>query len=180
MSSFTERAARLLHERKTKVEPVAFTEISRGIKSCVVCMPGKLALIKPAAEILPEIARAFPNRPLKVVLTSSIDPQSHDFIKKFIVIRAEASDYDTFSLPRKQFIAKISAGGVGIGIDLDPGPNLFNAVTILRSGAQVRTSFDKGVGLPYYNLIINSSGRDPASREAYKIMADVLGNFRML
>ncbi len=178
LNNFTEKAARLLHERKMKVEAVAFSEVNRGIKSCLICMPGKLELIKPAAEILPDLATAFPNRSLKVMLTSSIDPQSHDFIKRFIVIRAEQSDYDTFMLPKKQFIIKLSMGGVGIGIDLDPRPNLFNAVAILRSGAQVRTSFDKGVGLPYYNMIIGSEGQDPGTRAAYRIVADVLANFR--
>jgi hypothetical protein len=179
LNSFSEQAARLFHERKIKIEPVAFHEVNRGIKSCLVCMPGKLDLIKPAAEILPEIATAFPNRSLKVMLTSSIDPQSHDFIKRFIVIRAEPGDYDTFSLPKKQFITRISSGGVGIAIDLDPRPNLFNAVAVLRSGALVRTSFDKGIGLPYYNMIVGSQGHDPASRAAYRMMADVLANFRM-
>jgi hypothetical protein len=178
LNSLAEQAARLIHERRIRIEPVAFHEISRGIKSCLICMPGKLELIKPAAEILPNIATAFPNRSLKILLTSSIDPQSHDFIKKFIVIRAEAGDYDTFSLPKRQFIAKIASGGVGIAIDLDPRPNLFNAVAVLRSGAEVRTTFDKGVGLPYYNLIIGSQGESPGSRAAYKMLADVLDNFK--
>jgi hypothetical protein len=178
LNNFTEQAARLFHERKVKIEPVAFHEVNRSIKSCLICMPGKLDLIKPAAEILPDLAIAFPNRSLKVMLTSSIDPQSHDYIKRFIVIRAEPGDYDTFSLPKKQFITRISTGDVGIAIDLDPRPNLFNAVTMIRSGALVRTSFDKGIGLPYYNMIIESQGQDPGSRAAYRMLADVLANFR--
>jgi hypothetical protein len=179
LNSFAEQAARIFHERKMRIEPVAFHEVSRGIKSCLVCMPGRLDLIKPAAEILPDIATAFPNRSLKVMLTSSIDPQSHEIIKRFIVIRAEAGDYDTFSLPKKHFIAKISTDGVGIAIDLDPRPNLFNAVAVLRSGALIRTTFDKGIGLPYYNMIVGSEGQDPASRAAYHMMASVLANFRV-
>jgi hypothetical protein len=177
LNNFTGQAARLFHGRKMKIEPVAFNDVSRGIMSCLVCMPGKLELIKSAAEILPEIAQAFPNRSLKVMLTSSVDPQSHDIIKRFIVIRAEESDYDTFSLPRKQFLAKITTGGVGIAIDLDPRPNLFNAVSVLRSGALIRTTFDKGMGLPYYNLIIGLPGEDSSSRAVHRIIADVLGNF---
>jgi hypothetical protein len=179
LNSFTQQAARLLHERKMKVEPVPFHEVSRDIKSCLVCMPGKLDLIKPAAEILPEIAAAFPNRSLKVMLTSSIDPQSHEIIKRFVVIRAEAADFDTFSLPKKQFIAKVSSGGVGIAVDLDPRPNFFNAVAILRSGAQIRTTFDKGIGLPYYNMIVGSQGQDPAGRAAYRMLIEVLANFKI-
>jgi hypothetical protein len=141
-------------------------------------MPGKLEKIKPAAEILPEIAAALPNRTLKIILSSSIDPQSHSLIRNFIVIRTEPGDYDTFSLPKKQFIDKISYGGVSIVIDLDLAPNLFNAVLGLRSGGKVRTSFDKGVGLPYYNMIVGSESPELDPRASYRIMADVIGNFR--
>lgn len=141
-------------------------------------MPGRLEIIKPAAEILPEIAAAFPNQSLKILLSSSIDPQSHDIIKKFIVFRVEPSDLDAFKLPKKQLITRISDGGVGIVIDMDLAPNFFNAIIGIRSGAPVRTSFDKGVGLPYYNMLVGKLLQDQPPRAAYRMMADVLGNFR--
>jgi hypothetical protein len=178
LSSFAEHVAKLIHERNVKLEPVSFSEVSRGLKSCLVLMPGKLESIKPAAEIVQEIAAAFPNRNLKIMLTSSVDPQSHDMIKRFIVVRAEKSDFDTFSLPKKDFITKVCAGGVGISIDLDIQPNLFNAVVGIRSGAIVRTAFDKGIGLPYYNMIVGSVTSEMTARAKYRIMADILNNFR--
>ena len=155
-----------------------FTEVSRDLKGCLVCMPGKLEMIKPAAEILPEIAAAFSNRNLKILLTSSIDPQSHDFIKKFIVIRVESQDLDAFRLPKKHLINRISDGGIGMAIDLDLTPNFFNAIIGIRTGAPVRTSFDKGVGLPYYNMLIGKAAEDQPPRASYRAMADILSNFR--
>jgi len=179
LSDFTERVAKFMHERSMKIEPVSFSEATRGLKACLVCMPGKLEMIKPAAEIMPEIAAAFPNRNLKIMLSSSIDPQSHEIIKKFIVFRVDRSDMDAFSMPRKNFIAKLlESGGVGIAIDLDIRPNLFNAVVAIRSGAVIRTSFDKGIGLPYYNLIIGSPVEGMTPRASYRMMADVLSNFK--
>jgi len=178
LNDLTERVARFVHERRIRIEPISFSEASTGLKSCLVCMPGKLEMIKPAAEILPEIAQAFPNRDLKIMLTSSIDPQSHDIIKKFIVIRAERSDFDAFSMPKKNFITKLSVGGVGVSIDLDTRPNLFNAMAGLRCGAKIRTAFDKGIGLPYYNMIVSSPVEGMTPRASYRMMADVLGNFR--
>jgi hypothetical protein len=141
-------------------------------------MPGKLEMVKPASEILPEIAAAFPNQNLKILLSSSIDPQSHDIIKKFIVFRIEPRDLDAFKLPKKHLIARITDGGVGIVIDMDLAPNFFNAIIGIRSGAPVRTSFDKGVGLPYYNMLVGKPMKDQPPRAAYRMMADVLGNFR--
>ncbi len=177
LNSLTERYARMVHE-KTTIESVSFTEVRRSHSPGLILMPGKLETIKPAAEILPEIAAALPNRNLKIVLTSSIDPQSHLLVKNFIIIRTEPGDFDTFSLPKKQFIDKISYGGVSIVIDLDLRPNLFNAVLGLRSGGKVRTSFDKGVGLPYYNMIVGQGSPESNPRVSYRVIADVIGNFR--
>ena len=127
---------------------------------------------------MPEIAAAFPNRNLKILLSSSIDPQSHDIIRKFIVFRVEGKDIDTFKLPKKHLITRISDGGVGMVIDMDLEPNFFNAIIGIRSGAPVRTTFDKGVGLPYYNMLVGKPMKDQAPRAAYRMMADVLGNYR--
>jgi hypothetical protein len=136
-------------------------------------------MIRPAAEILPEIAEAFSNRSIRILLTSSVDPQSHDIIKRFVVIRTEDKDIDRFSLPRKEFIIKLCGSGLGMAIDMDTRPNFFNALIALRSGAAVRTTFDKGVGLPYYNLIIGAGGKGLAPRESYRAMADILANFKL-
>ena len=178
LNNFTERYAKHTFERSAIIEPVSFTEVRRSISPCLILMPSKLEKIKPAAEILPEIAAALPNRNVKIVISSSIDPQSHLLIRHFIVMRTEPGDYDTFSLPKKHFIDKISYGGVSIVIDLDLTPNLFNAVLGLRSGGKVRTSFDKGIGLPYYNMIVGSGSPKSDPGGSYKIMADVIGNFR--
>jgi hypothetical protein len=177
LNRFTEHYTKFVYER-SKIEPVSFLEASQALKPCLVCMPGKLEMIKPAAEILPELAAALPNRSLKIMLSSSIDPQSHEFIKKFFIIRTEPGDYDTFSLPKKHFIEKVAYGGVGIAIDLDLRPNPFNAVLALRTGAKVRTSFDKDVGLPYYNMIVGPREPEKDPRASYRVMADVIGNFR--
>jgi hypothetical protein len=177
LNRFTEQYAKFVYERGD-VEQVSFLTESRILKPCLVLMPSKLETIKPAAEILPDIAAALTNRSLKILLSSSIDPESHSYIRKFFIIHAEPADYDTFSLPKKHFIEKVSYGGVGIAIDLDLRPNLFNAVLALRSGAKVRTSFDKGVGLPYYNMIVGPSEPEKNPKAAYRGMADVIGNFR--
>jgi hypothetical protein len=177
LNSLTHRFAKMTYE-KTEIKPVHFMGVSRSISPCLVLMPGKLEEIKPAAEILPEIAASLPNRTHKIIISSSIDPQSYMLIRNFIVIRTEPYDYDTFSLPKKPFIDKISYGGVSIVIDLDLKPNMFNAVLSLRSGGKVRTTFDKGVGLPYYNMIVDQGSSESNPRAIYRIMADVIGNFR--
>lgn len=179
VNKYAEKVTAMLLERNTRIETVTFSQVSRDLKSCLVCMPGKLELVRPAAEILPEIAVAFPNRMLKVLITSSIDPMSHSIMRKFMVIRADPNDIDHFSLPRKHFIKKLIMGGVGIVIDLDTAPNFFNQVIALRTGAEVRTTFDKGIGLPYYNFIVSVDGENPSLNASYRAMADVLGNFRL-
>ena len=176
LNKFTEHYAKFVYER-SDVEPVSFLTESLALKPCLVLMPNKLETIRPAAEILPDIAAALTNRSLKILLSSSIDPESHSYIRKFFIIRTEPGDYDTFLLPKKHFIEKVSYGGVGIVIDLDLRPNLFNAVLALRSGAKVRTSFDKAVGLPYYNMIVGPSEPEKNPKASYRVMADVLGNF---
>jgi hypothetical protein len=177
LNSLTQHYAKLVYEH-SDIDPVPFSEVSRSINPCLVLMPGKLEAIKPAAEILPKIAGALPNRTHKIIISSSIDPQSYLLIRNFIVIRTESSDYDTFSLPKKQFVDKISYGGVSIVIDLDLKPNMFNAVLALRSGGKVRTSFDKGVGLPYYNMVVDCPSSESDPRALYRAMADVIDNFR--
>jgi hypothetical protein len=176
LNRFTEHYAKFTYDR-IKIEPVAFLEASRALMPCLICMPPKLDLLKAAAEILPEIAAALTNRSLKIMTSSSIDPESHSYIRKFHVIHTEPGDYDTFSLPKKHFIEKVCFGGIGMAIDLDLRPNIFNAVLVLRSGAKVRTSFDKAVGLPYYNMIVGPGEPEKDPKASYRIMADVISNF---
>jgi hypothetical protein len=158
---------------------VKFSDLSSNLKACLICMPARLELIRPASEILPEIAQTFPNRDIRILLTSNVDPQSHDIIKKFVVVKPLSYDLDAFSLPKKEFIQRVSAGGLAVSVDLDTYPNFFNAVVSLRSGAVVRTAFDKGVGLPYYNFIVGIPAAEAAPRVSCRAMADILGNFRM-
>jgi hypothetical protein len=141
-------------------------------------MPSRLELIKPAADVIPLIAETFPDRNIKILLTSNVDPQSHEIIKNFIVIKPLAYDLDKFSLPKREFIARVADGGLAVAIDMDTVPNFFNAIVALRSGAPVRTSFDKGIGLPYYNLILGIPSAEAAPRVSYRAMAEILGNFR--
>ncbi len=81
-------------------------------------------------------------------------------------------------MPKKHLIKKICDGGIGMAIDMDMTPNFFNAIIGIKSGAPVRTSFDKGVGLPYYNMLVGKAIDGQAPRLAYKMMADILGNFK--
>lgn len=176
--ALVQKMARMKHAFRFKPEPVNFSHVSESLKACLVCMPSRLDLIRPASEILPDIARTFPNRDIRILLTSNVDPQSHNIIKKFVVMKPVAYDLDRFSMPRKEFIERLSGGGLSIAIDLDPHPNFFNAVVSLQSGAAVRITFDKGVGLPYYNLIVGIPAVEAAPRISCRAMADILSNFR--
>lgn len=174
-----QRFASLKDRFKYSSDPVKFSDLSGSLRACLICMPARLELIKPASEILPEIAEIFPNRDIRILLTSNVDPQSHDIIKKFVVIKPLSYDLDAFSLPKREFIQRVSAGGLAVSVDLDIYPNFFNAVVSLRSGAIVRTAFDKGVGLPYYNFIVGIPAAEAAPRVSCRAMADILSNFRM-
>ncbi len=162
----------------TESDLVHFTEVRRSMSPALILMPGNLEKLKPAAEIMPEIAAALPNRALKIVIASSIDPQSYSLIRNFIIIRTEPRDYDTFLLPKKHFVDKVAYGGISLVLDLDLLPNQFNAILGIRSGGKVRSSFDKGVGLPYYNMIVGPGSPETNPRASYRVMADVIGNFR--
>ncbi|UCE66895.1 MAG: hypothetical protein JSU85_02465 [Candidatus Zixiibacteriota bacterium] len=178
VSSLAERILTMRYRYRPESGPVNFSELSRDLKGCLVCMPSRLDLIKPAADVLPALAETFPDRNIKILLTSNIDPQSHEIIKKFIVIKPLAYDLDRFSLPKKNFIERIAEGGLAVAIDMDTAPNFFNAVIALKAGAVVRTAFDKGVGLPYYNFILGVPSAEAAPRVSYRALADILGNFK--
>ncbi len=178
VSSLAERFLNVKYRFKAEYGQVNFSELSRDLQGCLVCMPSKLDLIKPAADVLPALAETFSDRNIKILLTSNIDPQSHEIIKKFIVIKPLAYDLDRFSLPKRNFIERIAEGGLAVAIDMDTEPNFFNAVVGLKTGAVVRTAFDKGVGLPYYNFILGVPSAEAAPRVSYRALADILGNFK--
>ena len=177
ISKFTERITNFLINRKSKISPVNFNRATNNMKSCLICMPASLEQVRSASIILSDIAATFANRKINILLTCSIDPQSHEIIKKFSSIRLGETDLDRFSLPTKEFINKIATGGVGICIDLDPSPNFFNAVVAVRCGAEIRASFDKGVGLPYYNLLVKSAGGSSNLKDKYSALSTFLRNF---
>ena len=181
INQMAERVANFIYTRKYRKsgDVVRFTEVSRDLKACLICMPSKLELIKPAAEILPIIASTFPNRNIKILLTSSIDPQSHEIIRKFVVINAVQNDYDRFSMPKREFLSKLYSGGLGMTLDMDIRPNFFHALIALHSGASVRAAINKGIGLPYYNLLIGKPSIEDNPKLTYQAMAEVLQNFRM-
>jgi len=178
VNRFAERLAKIRHRYSHKTDTVKFSELSVDYKGCLLCMPGTMDQVRAAAEILPDMAEIFPNRDIRILLTSNIDPQSHELIKRFAVIKPMEYDVDKFSMPRREFIDRISRGGLALTIDLDPQPNFFNAVVGLRTGAPVRTAFDKGVGLPYYNFIVGVEAMKVAAKVSYRAMADILRNFR--
>lgn len=178
VSSLAERFLSMKYRYKVEPGTVNFSELSRDLKGCLICMPSRLDLIKPAADVLPALAETFPDRNIKILITSNVDPQSHEIIKNFIVIKPLAYDLDRFSLPKRNFINRISEGGLAVAIDMDTTPNFFNAVVGLRTGALVRTAFDKGVGLPYYNFILGIPSVEAAPRVSYRALADILGNFK--
>ena len=159
------------------INSVRFNDISSDLNACLICLPSKLDLVKPAAEILPQLAKTFVNRDIRVIITTNIDPQSHEIIKRFTMIKPQSYDLDRFSLPKRKFIDRITEGGVAVAIDMDTSPNLFNALVCLKGGAKIRTTFDKGVGLPYYNFILGIPSVDVAPKVSYRAMADILGNF---
>lgn len=178
INRLAERLAKFRDRHSHKPSPIHFSELTIDFKPCLLCMPGTLDQVRAASEILPEMAEIFSNRDIKILLTSNIDPQSHALIKKFAVIRPQQHDLDSFSMPKREFIDRVTGGGLAIAIDMDPNPNFFNAVMSLRSGAPVRTAFDKGEGLPYYNLIIGIPAKDVAPKVSYRAMADILKNFK--
>ena len=166
------------YKYKSSIGSVHFNDIINDLHSCIICMPSKLDLIKPASEILPRLAETFTNRDIKILITTNIDPQSHEIIKKFNVIKPYPYDIDRFSMPKKKFIRRISEGGLAVSIDMDPAPNMFNALIGLQGGANIRTTFEKGIGLPYYNFILGVPSVDAPPKASYRAMADILGNFK--
>lgn len=178
INRIAEKVSKIRYNISRRQLPVRFSDLSVDLKACLICMPGNMEHVRIASEILPDLAEIFPNRDIRILLTSNIDPQSHRNIKKFPVIRPAESDLDIFSMPKKELIDRLTHGGLAITIDMDTNPNFFNAIVSLKSGAPVRTAFDKGEGLPYYNFIIGVPAKDVAPKVSYRAMADILRNFK--
>ena len=173
-----ERFAKLKFKLRYKSSATKFSDLPDNYRGCLICMPSRMEQVRAASEILPEFAETFPNRDIRVLLTTNIDPQSYQNIKRFAVIKPLPEDLDALSLPKKEFIDRLRKGGLAMTVDMDTNPNFFNAVISLQCEAPVRTAFDKGEGLPYYNFIVAIPARDAAPKVSYRAMADILRNFK--
>lgn len=178
VNKFAEKIARFRHKLKIKEESVNFTRCFADYADCLVLMPSDMTAMVEAASQLPSIAEIFPNRLIKIMLTSNIDPRAHEFIKKFTLIKPYSSDISTFGLPRNEFVERLKAKGLSVCIDLDLSENFFNSTVCALAGAPVRIGRAKGLGLPYYNLEINVGGDDTPLKRAYDVFIGVLRNLK--
>lgn len=178
VNRFAEKLARIYYRLTMKDRPVNFLSSINDYKDCLVCMPANMEFILEAASKLPDIAEIFPNRLINVLLTSNIDPRSHNYIKRFTIIKPYSHDINAFYLPKRSFIDRITAQGVSVCIDLDFKPNFFNSSVCILTRAPVRIGFAKGLGLPYYNLEINVVDDKTSAKESYEQFIKVLYNFK--
>ena len=162
---------------KLKTEPVNFIALADNYNDCLVCMPAEMKYIREAASKLPEIAAIFPNRHVKVLLTSNLDPQAYEFIKRFEIVKPYSYDLTVFYLPKKSFVQKIVGKGLSVCIDLDFGSNFFNSCLCALTRAPLRIGLAKGLGLPYYNLEISGGGTETPAKSKYNNFMGVLSNF---
>ena len=178
INKFAERFARYRHKSLIDNRQINFRECFENSKDCLVLMPSDMNVLVEAANKLPYVAELFPNRLIKVLVTSNIDPRSHEFIKRFTLIKPSEHDLTRFSLPKRNFIDNIKKTGLSVCIDLDLFPNFFNSTIAVLTGAPVRIGLAKGMGLPYYNLELNV-GRDNATvKTAYQTFMDMLYNLK--
>ena len=173
-----EKLTRFYLGMKLKGQSVNFSSMVDNFNDCLICMPDNMKYILEAASILPDIASVFPNRVVKILLTSNIDPRSYGFIKRFIIIKPYSYDMTIFYLPKKSFLDKIVGKGLSICIDLDFEPNFFNSSICALTKAPLRIGSKKGLGLPYYNMEINVGDPETSSKELYKNFLRVLYNFK--
>jgi hypothetical protein len=178
INRLAEKFAGYMHRMKFKNHPVSFLDCFKDPKDCLVLMPSDMNVLLDAASQLPKIAELFPNRIIKILTTSNIDPRSHEYIKRFTIIKPYPYDLNAFYLPRKQFIEKARTPGLSVCIDLDFYPNFFNSSVSLLTGAPVRIGSAKGMGLPYYNFEINVGDESTPIKTAYRTFIDVLFNLK--
>ncbi len=177
VNRIAEKVSRVYYRIKIKDQSVNFLSLADNNNDCLVCMPSQMEYLLDAASKLPDIASVFPNRIIKVLLTSSIDPRSYKFIKRFTIIKPYSYDTNLFYLPKKPFLNKIIGKGLSICIDLDFESNFFNSCISALTGAPLRIGANKGLGLPFYNLEIEIGGRENPAKVLYDNFIKVLYNF---
>jgi len=178
VNSIAEMVAKRFHRVKFKNEPINFNSIASSRGDCLVCMPDNLEYILQAASKLPDIASIFPNRIIKVLVTSNVDHRSHEYIKHFTLEKPYSYDITSFFLPKKSFIERLRESGIAICIDLDFEHNFFNSSVCVLTQAPLRIAAKKGLGSPYYNLEIGIGDREHINSESYDYFIKVLSNFK--
>ena len=173
-----EKFLRFRYRLKYKDKPVNFLSLVDNQDDCLVCLPTNLQHVLSAASKLPDIASIFPNRLIKILVTSNIDHQSHEYIKRFTIDRPYSYDITNFYLPKRSFIERIKSKGLSICIDLDFEHNFFNSVISVLTRAPLRIGCLKGMGLPFYNMEIDIGDKSKISGESYENFIKVLYNFK--
>jgi hypothetical protein len=178
VNRIAERLNRIFFKMRFRGEPISFFSLVDNFSDCLVCMPSNMRYILEASSKLPDIAAIFPNRMIKVLLTSNIDPGSYAFVKRFSIIKPYSYDLNMFYLPKKSFIEKVVGKGLSVCIDLDLEHNYFNSSICALTRAPIRVGSKKGLGLPYYNLEINVGDPETPAKEQYDNFVKVLYNFK--
>jgi hypothetical protein len=178
INRIAERFARYRYRALFSNNPVNFLDCFANPKDCLVLMPSDMSILYEAASKLPFIAELFPNRIIKVMATSNIDPRSHEYIKRFTLIKPGEHDLTRFYLPKRHFIENIKQPGLSVCIDFDLLPNFFNSSISVLTGAPVRIGLAKGLGLPYYNLELSVGGENTSLKTAYQTFVDMLFNLK--
>lgn len=179
VNRIAEKFLRFSYRLKYKDKPVNFLSLADNQDDCLVCLPTNLQYILGAASKLPDIASIFPNRLIKILVTSNIDHRSHEYIKRFTIDKPYSYDITNFYLPKRSFIERIKGKGLSICIDLDFEHNFFNSVISVLSRAPLRIGCSKGMGLPYYNMEIDIGNKSKLSAESYENFIKVLYNFKL-
>ncbi len=178
INKLAEKFARYRHRSLIDNRQINFRQCFESSKDCLVLMPSDMNILLDAASKLPYVAELFPNRLIKILVTSNIDPRSYEFIKRFTLIKPGEHDLTRFSLPKKSFVESIRKTGLSVCIDLDLFPNFFNSSIAVLTGAPVRIGLAKGMGLPYYNLELNVGRENTSIKIAYKTFIDMLFNLK--
>jgi len=178
VNRIAEKISRAYYRFTIKDQSVNFLSLTDNKKDCLVCMPSDMNSLLEAATLLPEIASIFPNRLIKVMVTSSIDPRSYKYIKRFTIIKPYSHDLNVFYLPRKSFLEKVIGKGLSVCVDLDFSFNYFNSCISALTRAPLRIGANKGLGLPYYNLETNIGDLETPLKDLYMNFIKVLYNFK--
>lgn len=178
INRFVEKISTIYYRMKLKNESVNFVMLADDLNDCLICMPANMKYIFEAASRLPDIASVFPNRLIKILLTSNVDPRSYGYIKKFEIIKPYSYDLNILYFPKKAFLKKIIGKGLSICIDLDFEANFFNSSLCALTKAPLRIGVNKGMGLPYYNMEIQSGDEEMPTKKRYDNFIKVLYNFK--